>query len=237
MPTKVHELVEQLKERTIKGDLQFGTIPGTRRADFEWWCEDFSGLIARQKFDFGTMLDSLTTDAALHAISNALIKDGLWKLSYPAVWFEGVSLFSGGAGAGVYCYVDPRDAGKLWFVDFVYPDGNWWFNGWITVETPLRLTTAPTNTLKLMRVGWVRYHEDALRTHECAIRLVLNAVAALSARHVTVRTEPAPDRLNKKRAEKGRPPLFEHRVVTIDRTAIQQMKAEQPNGCKSSVGG
>ena len=162
MTTKVHELIRQLKDRTIKGDLQFGTIPGTTRADFECWCDDFSGLIARaQKFDFD--------------------KAELWELPYPAVWFEGVSLFSGGARAGVYCYVDPQDAEKLWFVDFVYPDGNWWFNGWITAETPLRLTTAPTNTLKLMRVGWVRYHQDALRTHECAIRLVLNAVAALSA--------------------------------------------------------
>ena len=149
------------KDRTIRGDLQFGTIPGTTRADFECWCDDFSGLIARaQKFDFD--------------------KAELWELPYPAVWFEGVSLFSGGARAGVYCYADPRDPGSCGSSILSTRTGNW-FNGWITAETPLRLTTAPTNTLKLMRVGWVRYHQDALRTHECAIRLVLNAVAALSA--------------------------------------------------------
>ena len=65
MTTKVHELIRQLKDRTIRADLQFGTIPGTTRADFEWWCDDFSGLIARaQKFDFGTLIDLLTTDGA-----------------------------------------------------------------------------------------------------------------------------------------------------------------------------
>lgn len=60
----------------------------------------------------------------------------------------------------------------------------------------------------------------------------ISALAALSSRGPEIRTLPAPAKLNKQRAKKGKPPLFEYRIVEIP--AWAKAKAEGLGGTHAS---
>lgn len=60
----------------------------------------------------------------------------------------------------------------------------------------------------------------------------LSALAALSSRGPLIRTQPAPEKLNRQRAKKGKPPIFEYRIVEIPAWAVA--KAESQGGTHAS---
>lgn len=59
-----------------------------------------------------------------------------------------------------------------------------------------------------------------------------SALGALSSKGPEIRTQPAPAKLNKQRAKKGRPPIFEYRIVEIP--AWAKAKAEGLGGTHAS---
>jgi hypothetical protein len=65
-----------------------------------------------------------------------------------------------------------------------------------------------------------------------ALSFFVSALAALSSKGPEIRTLPAPAKLNKQRAKKGRPPIFEYRIVEIP--AWAKAKAEGLGGTHAS---
>jgi hypothetical protein len=64
------------------------------------------------------------------------------------------------------------------------------------------------------------------------MQFAMSALAALSSRGPEVRVQPAPEKLNTQRAKKGRPPIFEYRIVEIPAWAKE--KAEAGGGTHAS---
>jgi len=75
-------------------------------------------------------------------------------------------------------------------------------------------------------------HEDQEYWLGCTMQFVVSALAALSSKGPEIHTRPAPKDLNKRRARKGKVPIFEYRIVEIP--AWAKAKAEGLGGTHAS---
>jgi hypothetical protein len=64
------------------------------------------------------------------------------------------------------------------------------------------------------------------KTMSIAYQFCVSALAALSSKGPHIRTQPAPEKLNKQRAKKGKLPIFEYHIVEIPRWARERAEAQ-----------
>jgi hypothetical protein len=224
----VHTLVEEIDSGAVR-------ILPTRRALHEMAAdqpelaedlrEDARCIATAHKFDFsGWPSDSMVLSDVLKETGMEMLDAGLAVLPFPSVVFcrrspampgigvhEFVALLTywrdfknGGDVPVIGCRAFQRVVDKTpWIFSgftMIFPDRNDWMQ-WYDDPDGL-LTDREQTTL----IGM-------------AYQLPVCGLAALSSRGPEVRTVPAPEKLNRQRARKGKLPIFDYHIVDIPRWA------------------
>lgn len=241
VPVPVHTLVEAIRNGTVLvkpyagnlASLQAGlpaVDPDEESREFraqlgEIWL-DGEDIAASHKFDFsGWPRTSSCLSEVLADTGSEMLKTQVAALPYPSVVFAERSCADGDTLDAVYlCREYPVDGVRIitmrlyqrllgslpwmfcgfWAGWAFKPGGTEWAVRWIG-----DLTKA------LNAEVLADYPDFAEQYSDAHIAFFCSALAALSSRGPEIHTVPAPARLNKQRALKGKPPIFEYRVVQI----------------------
>jgi hypothetical protein len=257
IPCPIHTLVEEIQNGTVMVKPYSGTL-----ADLEAMPHlaepkpmDLAGIhrdghlfATSHKFDFSAWPHETTVlSDVLYETGDEMLTSQIAGLPYPNVVFCHRRQMPEGVLDEALLVTEHRSDGPtlLFFRPYQRLVGvcPWYFCGFTTA-----FRYAPRGTE--VRTDWIGdplhgYDEEAraelvskygpdfahqfVANHVCFFTSVL---AALSSKGPEIRTLPAPEKLNKQRAKKGRPPIFEYRIVEIP--AWAKAKAEGLGGTHAS---
>jgi hypothetical protein len=239
--TAVHTLVEDIDSGAVR-------ILPTRRALRDMAAdrpllaedlrEDAQCIAASHKFDFsGWPSDSMVLSDVLKETGMEMLDAGLAQLPFPNVVFCRRSPAMPGIGVHEFVallsywhdFKNDSDASVIGCRAFqrVVDRTPWMFSGFTMIFPD--------------RNDWEQWYDDPdglLTDREqttligMAYQLPVSGLAALSSRGPEVRTQPAPAKLNRQRARRGKLPIFEYHIVDIPRWARE--KAEAQGGTHAS---
>jgi len=222
-----HHLVEALR----KGNMTTPPLAagGTRNEETyaavqSEWRREADVIAAAHKFDFGLQFEAIANDAALRDTATEFICAGVFQLPFDNVYYEGsADLESGRLTAGVIASTQAATADErevtdeymLVFRPFIHrPDGAWVDTGVLGVVRPN--ADVDFHTSREYAFGDEMQRGDGVKhLLYAAMRLVLSGTVALQSKDTATERIEAPTRLNGRRAKRGKPPLFEHRIVRV----------------------
>jgi hypothetical protein len=185
------------------------------------WHGHLAKLIRRAgKFFIGLPNETEEMPSALVATGIEYMAAGLYQPPFPVTYFE-------------YCIprddpdnnrslphallvVDNKIHGYTAVIPITYHDkagwidvGSWVYAHIVKMDTPMKYGRLWDDLNRWMSREFL---QDTLTI---AGNIYAGTLALLDAKGCETEVEPAPERLNKRRAKKGRPPIYEHRVVKI----------------------
>ena len=216
-----HQLVEALRKRDmITPPLAEGFVRNeeTYAAVGTEWRYQADFIVGAHKFDFGSQLQTIAEDNALGDTATDFIQTGVFRLPFDDVYYEGsVDVQAGrmtfGVAASVLVTNDEGHAiggdGILGFRPFVRrPDGAW-------VDTGVVGIVSPTADVDFHIIQDYALENEVTHLLNAAMGLILSGTIALQSKDTATDSVEAPAKLNSRRAKRGRPPIFEHRVVRV----------------------
>jgi|GEM_PF-3098203 len=222
-----HHLVEALRKGNMTtpplaaGNVRNEETYATVQSE---WRREADVIAAAHKFDFGLQLEAIADDAALRDTATEFICAGVFRLPFDNVYYEGsADLESGRLTAGVVASTQAATADErevtdeyvLVFRPFIHrPDGAW-------VDTGVLGVVRPNADVDFHTTQQYAFSDETQRGDGvkhllyAAMRLVLSGTVALQSKDTATERVEAPARLNGRRAKRGKPPLFEHRIVRV----------------------
>lgn len=179
-------------------------------------------LASAHKFEaeFAGLLD----DDALDETATELWRAGVLKPPFDDCYFEISGPPSSPYREGVL--VRRQESGRVEGEFFVYRGETWidpgftWFTDYGAMPSEGALPHAPPSAFG----DW-----DSIFFNEAlvfSIKHVIDLCCVMGTKHAALEHVPAPERLNAQRADKGRPPLFEYRILTIDMASAERAEGE-----------
>jgi hypothetical protein len=182
------------------------------------WCHQADFIAGAHKFDFGSHLETIADNAALRDTATEFIRTGVFRLPFDDVYYEGsVNVQAGRMTFGVAASVLVTNGegqaiggdGILGFRPFVRrPDSHW-------VDTGVVGIVDPTGDVDFHTIQDYTPEDDVAHLLYAAMGLVLSGTIALQSKDTGTERVEAPAKLNNRRAKRGRPLVFEHRVVRV----------------------
>lgn len=253
-PCAVHALVEEIENGTVmvkpyEGNL--GWLEGTKPppVDRIYWHladvrRDGPAIARAHKFDFSNWRhEKVYLSDVLYETGRDMVNSQIAALPYPEVVFcQRVETEHEGALEELLLIREQRGKGPAGFSIRTYNRcvgvDHWFFCGYTAwfryADTATEFETDwIADPIKSLPADFLaQYPNFAAQYVGHHTAFFLSALAALSSKGPEIRVRPAPEKLNKQRAKKGKPPLFEYRIVEIP--AWAKAKAEGLGGTHAS---
>lgn len=179
-------------------------------------------------FDITALSPDGNANKDLLNFGRQLIYEGLFRLPFPAVYLETTFTSKNGPRTlgiigkqGAQC----EDSGDLSIAifPFIFGNGNWHeVSGYCTIKVPGKPIPGHSDVLdERVLAGFLSPkladRDSFWAPMNAALGVFVAGIVGIQSKGVVLKTEPAPEKLNKKREKQGKPPIYEHRIVTLGR--------------------